>query len=265
MELSPFITLPPHDVAVEYRSLINELYSGERPDKERREYLRRRQEELTEQYSFSYIPFTENGMKGLKCYTGEIVVEAKYDDFSLIYSPNDDEFPCETLMAIRNGKCGVVSMDGSGRELTEFIFDNWNYLPGFYMVSIGDKCGVVSEKDGRFILPCEYDEIRRTPGFEAFYKNGLHGFLVHTGPDEFLVTAAVYSSGKFNENGNLTVLRDGAWGYIDRNGDFTTDESLAFIKKDKDLDALMKSLEQKYGFFSVDDSDREEDEIEFQA
>ena len=243
MELAPDTKLPPHDIAVEYRKLIQTLFYDESIGEEERNRLRARKEALTEQYDFAFIPFTEGVKMGLKCYTGEVIIEAKYDDFSLIYSPQEDEFPYETIVAKKDGKCGIVSMDGSGKEITPFIYDVWEYCFGAYLVGIGEKYGIIHEDNGREVVPCEFDEIREGTEFWAIYKNGLHGFVQYLGPgDNYLVTDVIYSDSRFNENNNLTVKLEDKWGFIDENGKFTTDEEKAFIKKDLEYEELFEQI-----------------------
>ena len=243
MELYPGTKLPPHDIAVEYRKLSQALFYDQSLGEEERDRLRIRKEELDKQYDFVFIPFTENGKMGLKCYTGEVIIEAKYDDFSLIYSPHEDDFPDKTIVAKKDGKCGIVAMDGSGKELTPFIYDVWKYCFDTYLVGIGGKCGIIHENNGREVVPCEFDEIREGTEFWAIYRNGLHGFVQYLGPgDNYLVTDVVYSDSRFNENNNLTVKLGDSWGFIDENGKFTTDEEKAFIKKDLEYEGLFEQI-----------------------
>lgn len=82
-------------------------------------------EELTEEYydlfakyNFDAVVFEgSDGKLGLKDCLGNILVPTRYDGFGFI--PKPLEFSRKSVNVYRDGKYYLVSMDGSGRELTE--------------------------------------------------------------------------------------------------------------------------------------------------
>ena len=80
--------------------------------------------ELEQQYDWFNVEFTDpvTGKKGLKTVAGELIAPAQYDGFnelqSYVYSPH------APVIAIKDGKCGIVRGDGSGQQLCDFKFDD---------------------------------------------------------------------------------------------------------------------------------------------
>lgn len=62
------------------------------------------------------------GKRGLKDPDGNIIVPAKYDDFSFL--PDLFLEKRESVVAIRDGRKVLVALDGSGRELTRELYDD---------------------------------------------------------------------------------------------------------------------------------------------
>ncbi len=80
--------------------------------------------ELETNYDWFNVEFTDpiTGKKGLKTVAGELIAPAQYDGFnelqSYVYSPH------APVIAIREGKCGIIKGDGSGQQLCDFKFDD---------------------------------------------------------------------------------------------------------------------------------------------
>lgn len=64
-----------------------------------------------------------NGKKGLKDQENNILVPANYDDYGFLPKPFDD-YKRKSVIAIQDGKSVLVSLDGSGRELTKETYDD---------------------------------------------------------------------------------------------------------------------------------------------
>lgn len=238
MQLREDIIRPPYNIAIEFKEIIQkELFFNSMDCKLSKEdiskqwkKLKKRRDELSEKYDFCYEPFYDKEKVGLKDYTGEIVIPARYDDFSLIYAPDDNEFPTESIVAIKNNKCGVVSIINGGKELTAFEFDNWKWTPDTYFVEKEGKAGIISEEDGHYVLPCEFDDIDDKSIFSIWIlrKEGKYAFVDFIARNEYLVTEPIYSS--FRKEGNLLCVSfDGKDGYIDKEGKFTLDSSKAYL------------------------------------
>lgn len=81
-------------------------------------------DELEQNYDWFNVEFTdpETGKKGLKTVSGEVIAPALYDGFcehqSYIYYPHNP------VVAIKDGKCGIIKGDGSGQQLCDFKFDD---------------------------------------------------------------------------------------------------------------------------------------------
>jgi hypothetical protein len=80
--------------------------------------------ELETNYDWFNVEFTDpvTGKKGLKTVAGELIAPAQYDGFnelqSYVYSPH------APVVAIKDGKCGIIKGDGSGQQLCDFKFDD---------------------------------------------------------------------------------------------------------------------------------------------
>lgn len=181
-----------------------------------------KQEELFERMALDMrdVIFEEDGNKGLRRVTGEIVVPALFDGFPERYDVIFQlEFGIGTIPVIRNNKYALCVMDGSGHLLTDFIFDNiYMYFYGsstYFVVEHQGKKGLVDSRANE-IIPCEMDEIYEqmdTDGIIPYRKStkwGLLHFGVNTGVvfDDVLISSEDYAQGKIGEE----------WFYIDGNG-----------------------------------------------
>lgn len=78
--------------------------------------------DIFENYSLDAIIFKgENGKHGLKDCLGNILVPAKYDGFDFV--PKPLEYERNGVIAIRAGRYVVVTLDGTGTELTKDAYD----------------------------------------------------------------------------------------------------------------------------------------------
>lgn len=209
------------ELAREYTELKNKVYSPDfQQEGEEGEAIGKRLNELENNYNWFNVEFTdpETGKKGLKDVTGKILVPALYDGFteyhSYIYSP---QFP---VAAMKDGKCGIVACDGSGKVLSEFRYDHAENMFGsslflakwggekerFGVVAIngevicpniltsysqpanciaditsGDKYGVIDVETYQCVLP-EYDDIEvDCEGPVIFCKGDQRGYVTDKG------------------------------------------------------------------------------------
>ena len=135
------------ELAAEYSELLEKYddYDYSLTDDERNE-IENRLSELYHSYDWRNYEFTDpaTGKKGVKDTTGRILVPACYDGFSFIgtYQMGHD-LP---KAALKDGKYGFVAGDGSGEELTGFIYNSleWDPQTGLFKATWGDQ----NEKTG---------------------------------------------------------------------------------------------------------------------
>lgn len=100
--------------------------------------------------------------------------------------------------------------------------------PAFVCEKDGKK-GLV-DASGNYILPCEQDEIYETWGMQAlipFRRNGLYG-LYQNG----VCTDAAFQDLDLDEEREIKVKMQGKWGWVDKQGLFTQEESEAYFYAD---------------------------------
>ena len=173
--------------------------------------------ELETNYDWFNVEFTDpvTGKKGLKTVAGELIAPAQYDGFnelqSYVYSPH------APVVAIKDGKCGIVRGDGSGQQLCDFKFDDirtytftslflarWDGVKerfgiiaangeiicpniltsydahpcnGIAQLFSGDKCGVIDLDTYQCVLP-EYDDLEMDAEADIiFVKGDRRGYI----------------------------------------------------------------------------------------
>ena len=182
--------------------------------------LENRINELEETYDWFNIIFTDpsTGKKGMKDVSGNIIVSANYDDIaeprSYMHSPY------APVIAIKEGKYGIVKGDGSEKVLCDFRFDwiesihltslyyaRWNGLDGHYgiitakgnvicpnfltsyyepfngilIIESDKKLGVIDLETYQCVLP-EYDDLDADPDqFIVFHKDGKEWYITDGG------------------------------------------------------------------------------------
>lgn len=172
--------------------------------------------ELENSYDWFNVEFTDpiTGKKGLKTVSGEVIAPALYDGFiecqSYIFTPH------APVIAIKDGKCGIVKGDGSGQQLCDFKFDSIHSHPfctlfvarwdgekerfgviagngevvcpniltgisevvnGIMSIESGDKFGVIDIDTYQCVLP-EYDDLEiDTEADIVFIKGEQRGYV----------------------------------------------------------------------------------------
>lgn len=109
----------------EYHELKNKLHEFCDTEKvEDANVIQEKIDELEKQYDWFNFEFTDptTGKKGMKDVAGETVVPALYDGFkeyrSYLHAPH------APVIAVKDGKCGIVAGDGSGQVHCEFKYDD---------------------------------------------------------------------------------------------------------------------------------------------
>ena len=184
--------------------------------------------ELHNQYDWSAEVFEENGFYGLKSCLGELLIPAKFQDFKLLSAENVSRG--NKVVAYDNFKLGIIRADGFGDWLVKPEYDAIGYPNALTSVRINDKWGVLDTNTGELVLPVVYDKIYNGNSF--MFMNGI-AYLVKN--EKYAVmniygeyTEAIFDDAVPNENGTIEVTIAGLEGYIDKNGQFTTDIDEAY-------------------------------------
>ena len=180
--------------------------------------------ELEQNYDWFNVEFADpiTGKKGLKTIAGEVIAPALYDGF---YEYHNYVFtPHAPVIAIKNGKCGIVKGDGSGQQLCEFKFDAicsviFSSLFRAYWGGVEDRFGIITST-GDIICPnilTRIDEPFNTllpigtddkTGCIDLYTNQL------VSPD--------YDDVDLTDDGPIVFIKDGQRGYVTDKGEFIT-------------------------------------------
>ena len=172
--------------------------------------------------------YEKNGKIGLRqIITGIDLIPPLYEELYRNY-------PSGYYRYKRNGKYGFVIADGKGTELTPPIYDEVKELESMDVVLVrqGNKWGIIDWWDTNMIFPLEvdYDEIilddsRHDSVGLLIKKEGKLGYY----KGETLKIPPIYDGLFIPEVfGWVRVFKNGKWGYLDVNNEFTLDVSNAF-------------------------------------
>ena len=173
--------------------------------------------------------YEQNGRKGKKDCWGRVIVPAIFDDCQSC-AVMDDLYTDKACVAVKkDGKWGLVKRNDYKQVVFPFIYD-WirSFFNDEYLVQVGNKFGLYTS-DGNERLPIEMDDIYSESwngNVHPFIKNGKFGFLFEDGSR----TEAIYDA--FDERDGLLyelVCLNGRWGYLDKELQFTTKRSQAFM------------------------------------
>lgn len=182
-----------------------------------------RMNELEEEYDWFNTEFVDpvTGKKGMKDVTGKVVAPALYDDFveyqSYLGIPN------APVIAVIDGKCGIVAGDGSGKVLCEFKYDVIGTLPFttlYWARWNGEEkyFGVIAV-NGDIVCPnilTSYSEIMN--GIVAIHRDGKHGVIDVT---TYQCVLPKYDEVEVDTEGPVIFYKDGQKGYVtEENGEF---------------------------------------------
>lgn len=166
----------------------------------------------------------KDGKYGLRTALGEIIVPPAFEDFMLLRPAelkNGDR-----VVTQYNGKWGVLIADGKGTWLVEPAYDYIGYPNDLAPVCIGEKWGVLNIPANKVHIPIECDTVQVNHGF--LFINGL-GFYEKDGKTGIIrqdgaFTEAIFEDTDPDFEGTLRVKLNGAWGFINQQGTFTTNE-----------------------------------------
>ena len=200
----------------EYHELCQKMHDAQLTD-EQLDELMAQLNDIIGAYDLDNYVFQDDatGKKGVKNPAGVVMVPAEYDDFS--YVGDQNSFPIDDIAAKKDGKWGVVTVDGTNKVLCDFRFDYLQWFPylALYIArwdGVDSKFGFVNregkvfianvltklyepwndfmllEADGKygaldvssffFVLP-QYDEVDWDPDEEVvFHKDGVKGYII---------------------------------------------------------------------------------------
>ncbi len=169
----------------------------------------------------------ENGKEGVK------------NDFfnHWIVPPIFDKIECETNASLNyivmdNGKYGIIQSDGKGTLVCPCIYDQIESLSNFgdlVKITVNGKYGIIELYGGDFakvkVEPI-YDDIQETDGgYVILKKNGKcglfkYGYVLPTEYERIFIPTVM---------GWIKVMKNGVWGYVDTNNEFTEDMNKAYL------------------------------------
>lgn len=200
--------------------------------------------------------FCENGKYGVKDCRGRIIVPPEYEDCLGELSLVDQNSQYEMIIALKqDGKWGFVKRNPYLEQVVQFQYDLVeNTMYGVYLTQIGDHYGIVG-KLGTEILPTIMEEIYKPSMFEGdiiYKQDGKYGFRMHNG----CRSTELFDEVDLEKGEYIAVCRNGEWGYIDENAQFTASTENA-------LENIGFSFEKIDGRLVVDNflSEEELDEL----
>lgn len=190
--------------------------------------LLEQKEEFEYKYDTECKIFEQDDKVGLKDFTGKVVIPAEYDD---VWSCNYDLLGSFNLAVKKDGKYAIISSDGSAKLLTDFIYDGLEFDGDKFVCEQNGKFGLIDDQGG-VLIPSEMDGIESlSDELVTFEKEGKVGFLyIDVAEDETKTIDPVFDSYEAENNLVITVTKDGQKGFVDKDGNFTTDENNAWLK-----------------------------------
>ena len=195
---------------------------------------------LNEYDWMSYIFEGENGKKGMKNAPGDIIIPANYDDFLCTFNY---EYPLPAMPTLKNGKWGLVTTDGSGTEMTDFIYDEFRdieWVPGYFLFKKdgSQKYGLITY-DGNEVLPCTLDPQTETLSHVVFIYSGEKCGLVVTCYDTVIEPIYDKIEVEGDSEAPITFTKNGVEGYVNLDGEFISKKDLEKLEQ-TDVEAFEK-------------------------
>jgi hypothetical protein len=208
---------PTAEVVVEFDKLSQVLNSmDETISSEELGAASDRMNQLKKEYDWFNIEFTDptTGKKGLKTVDGEVIAPALFDGFAEYHSYAF--WPHEPVVAIREGKCGIIKGDGSGQQLCDFKFDSISTIL-FCSLFIARWDGV---KDRFCIIAPNGDIV--CPNILTSYGDPVNGIMNICSDDKYGVidvdsyqcALPEYDDLEMDADADIVFVKDGQRGYV---------------------------------------------------
>ena len=185
------------------------------------------------------ILIEENGRKGLKMSDGEIVIPPIYDTIEQLRSFTTSSY---LYKVVKDGKYGMIDVEHD-KVVTrlDVEYSSFQCLPNDDLLLC--KNGKYGVWDWHIYVPCEYDEIT----FVEYEKKQNIGELEWDYHDNYLLLRKGDKYGLWSidtkllppiydeiappiDDWGIRVKKDGEWGYLYKNNNFTTDISEVPLK-----------------------------------
>jgi len=176
--------------------------------------------------------FLDGELCGLKNALGEVMLAPVFENMKLL--SQKDIKKDDWIVAMQNGKWGVVLADGIGTWLVQPEYDTIGYPNNLTYVCKDGKWGVIELSTQELIIPLECDKIFADNGF--MFINGI-GYYEKDGKTGVITTSGIFTGAIFDEadgdpDGFVKVKFNGEWGFINEDNKFTTDEDEAYYYSD---------------------------------
>lgn len=225
-------------------NFLNYLCSQRRkqnPESEERKRIDKCMDYYYHRYNWDDQRVTYHGKVGVQDITGAMLVPPLYDEVRCLghYFTSRKSDP---MVVVQNGKQAMISTLQYNHLLTKFTYDS--ILPWFtfwYKCRKDGKTGVI-DNEGKVLIPAEMDFVEEHGPFFRFGKGKKYGIAVHdiidgllSKPGHFsgiiITTPPIFDDiiWPTNDEPALQVKLRGRWGYLDKDGDFTTKRWLGAV------------------------------------
>ncbi len=192
-------------------------------------------------YNWNDQLVTYHGKVGVQDVAGNMLVPPLYDEVRCLgnYFTNRSSDP---MVAVLNGKQAMISTLQYNHLLTGFTYDS--ILPWFfnwYRCWKDGKTGVI-DNEGSVLIPAEMDFVEKHGPYFRFGKGRKCGIVVHSSiygvldnayqsVGSYITTPPIFDDiiWPTNDEPALQVKLRGRWGYLDKDGDFTTNRWLGAV------------------------------------
>lgn len=181
--------------------------------------------DLLNNFDWSAQIFEENGKYGLRSAVGELLLPADFDDFMTM--TGDVLRRGDRVVSQKNGKWGVAVAEG--KDTTWHLQPEYDYI-GYpnYLTAVckEGKWGIINISTGQYLISPECDMVHTdngilfVNGLASYEKNGKIGIIRMDGA----FTEAIFQETDFEPEGPIRVMLNGGWGFINKHGNFTTEE-----------------------------------------
>lgn len=189
--------------------------------------------------NFSKVFVGENGRKGVKSQSGNIIVPANYDEIAYTYNYDwfRNDFP---YIVSRDGKFGLVAPDGKGTEITSLVYDDIALGKEssclLYRKDGSKRFGILAS-NGREITPCNLDSYSES-GQTVYFHSGEHQGLWQMAIGVLL--QPVYDDIQFSEPDEPIIFTlNGVKGYVRADDKSFVPQSMSETMDEYDWDDIM--------------------------
>jgi hypothetical protein len=218
----------PTPAEYEKRAEFNRLFDeGGVSNKLNDEYL-----DLMNSYDWGTDLIHDGDKVGLKTALGEVILPPLFENFRMLTMQElkkDDK-----VVAMLNGKWGVIAADGIGTWILPPEFDYIGYPNNITHVCKDGKWGVYDLSKGEYLIPPECEMVYDNDGFlfcnriGSYKKDGKYGVIADWGS----FTEPIFEEVDMEPDGWVKVRYNGEWGFINEDNKFTAGEDDSYYSFD---------------------------------